>query len=253
MELLPWAEQRYTRPVQGDTRIGGAQRRFPTTRWSRVLAAQGDSGARRCELERMAHETWKPLYVYARGRGLDPERAKDGVQSFFAKLVERDFPQGLDPAKGRLRSFLRTAFERHLAHAWEAEGALKRGAGAVPVELDEGEHAHAQAGAAEPGAALDREWAVGVLERAQGELKAEFDSGRRRGPWELVLPYLAGSPPPYAEHAAARGLREQALRSLVFRTRARFAVLVRAQIAATTEDEAEIERELDDLLDALRA
>ena len=200
----------------------------------------------------MCAETWKPLYVFARKRGLDAERAKDGVQSFFARLIERDFPQGLDPAKGRLRAFLRTAFERHLAHAWEAERALKRGAGAVQVELEAGERALADAETTDADAALDREWACGVLGRAQERLRGEFDSGRRRGPWALVQPYLGGEAPSYAQHASAHDMGEQALRSLVFRTRARYAALVREEVAPTAKDADEVELELSDLLDALR-
>ena len=58
---------------------------FPTTRWSRILAARdGDpvaSEARRA-LAGLGRAYWHPLYAYIRRRGHDPETARDLTQEF---------------------------------------------------------------------------------------------------------------------------------------------------------------------------
>ena len=65
---------------------------FATTHWSVVLAAgQSDSQQATAALEKLCRTYWYPLYAYVRRRGSGPEDAEDRTQSFFARLLERDF------------------------------------------------------------------------------------------------------------------------------------------------------------------
>src|SRR4029453_6389122 len=105
---------------------------FPQTRWTLVLAAREGAEARRDALEGLLGAYWRALYVFPRRRGLPPEAAEDAVQVFFLKLLEHDFPARLDPARGRLRSYLLTSLEHHLASLHErASAEQRRGRGRV--------------------------------------------------------------------------------------------------------------------------
>ena len=121
-----------------DTKIGGANGRFPATHWSAVLAARSDDPAERARaLEAIAAAYWKPIYKYVRIRwSKSNEDAKDLTQDFFATLFEKEYLDAFDPAKGRLRTFLRTCADRFVANEAKAATRLKRGGGAVHLSLD---------------------------------------------------------------------------------------------------------------------
>ncbi|MGH9745834.1 MAG: RNA polymerase sigma factor [Candidatus Acidiferrales bacterium] len=121
-----------------DTKIGGASGKFPATRWSAVLAARSDDPAERSRaLEAIATAYWKPIYKYLRIRwSKSNEDAKDLTQDFFAKLFEKDYLDDFDPAKARLRTFLRVCADRFVANDAKAAKRLKRGGGALHVSLD---------------------------------------------------------------------------------------------------------------------
>jgi RNA polymerase sigma factor (sigma-70 family) len=121
-----------------DTKIGGPSGKFPATRWSAVLAARSDDPAERSRaLETIAGTYWKPIYNYLRIRwAKSNEDAKDLTQDFFAKLFEKEYLDGFDPSKARLRTFLRICADRFAANDAKASKRLKRGGGALHVSLD---------------------------------------------------------------------------------------------------------------------
>jgi DNA-directed RNA polymerase specialized sigma24 family protein len=105
---------------------------------SAVLAARSDDPAERSRaLEAIAAAYWKPIYKYLRIRwGKSNEDAKDQTQDFFAKLFEKEFLDDFDPAKARLRTFLRICVDRFVANEAKAAKRLKRGGGATHLSLD---------------------------------------------------------------------------------------------------------------------
>ena len=243
--------------MHGETQIGGPEGYFPRTPWSRLVVLPDDHASKRAALSELAVRYWKPLYFFARRKGHGVEAAKDGVQGFLVSLLERDTLERLDPARGRLRSFLRTAFANYLLNEHERTCAQKRGGGVLLESLDleaaEGELVDAAPG---PEAALDREWALGILESALDRLRREFEDGRRGGDgadFELVRQFFGASPPSYEDAARDAGIGVPRLKSLLFRARARYRELVRSQVATTVAELAETDRELDDLLGSLRA
>jgi RNA polymerase sigma factor (sigma-70 family) len=121
-----------------DTNIGGASGRFPATHWSAVLAARSDDPAERSRaLEAIASAYWKPIYKYVRIRwSKSTEDAKDLTQDFFAKLFEKEYLDAFDPAKARLRTFLRVCADRFVANEAKASKRLKRGGDAAHLSLD---------------------------------------------------------------------------------------------------------------------
>ena len=88
---------------------------FARTRWSLVRrAAAGDAGARGA-LGEWLGVYWYPLYAWARRRGLSPEDASDGVQSFLEKMCAQQLLARADITRGKLRSWLLKSFSNHLA------------------------------------------------------------------------------------------------------------------------------------------
>ncbi len=133
-----------------DTIIGGAQDKFPLTRWSAIVALRsGEQSERTRAFESIVATYWKPAYKYIRLKwGKSNEDAKDLTQGFFAKAIEKDFFQGYDPTKARFRTFLRTCLDGFVANENKAAGRLKRGGDAIVMSLDfesaEGEMKHAE-------------------------------------------------------------------------------------------------------------
>src|SRR5262245_45900099 len=81
--------------------------RFPTTHWSRVVAAgDRDAPGARDALAELCAAYWFPVYAFIRRRGHDPERALDLTQDYFARLLEKDTVAAADSVRGRFRSFL---------------------------------------------------------------------------------------------------------------------------------------------------
>jgi len=54
------------------------------------------------------------------------------VQGLLVQLIEHDFVEKLDPARGRLRGYLKRALQHYLVNLHEHEFAAKRGGGRVP-------------------------------------------------------------------------------------------------------------------------
>jgi hypothetical protein len=103
-------------------------RLFTTTHGSVVLAAGHSNNLRATDaLERLCRTYWEPIYAYLRRQGHDVVAAQDLTQGFFAHLLERGFPKGLTPAKGKFRPFLLTALQHFLADEWDKRRAEKRG------------------------------------------------------------------------------------------------------------------------------
>ncbi len=228
---------------------------FPSTRWTLILSARESPERRRAALNELLGDYWRPLYSYARRKGCDPEAAQDAVQGFVTHLLGRDFISRLDPARGRLRSYLRTSLDNYLANVHERETAHKRGGNAVMVPLDI-ELAERTLTAAPTDAedAFDHEWALVLMERALERLRREFDSGQRKAPFEAVADFFrAGEVPSYKEIATRHGMTLPQLKSLLHRTRLRFRELMAEEAADIVAGQEDAAVEVTELLGRLRA
>jgi RNA polymerase sigma factor (sigma-70 family) len=112
--------------------------RFPPTRCSVIDAARSTD---RTERARAFHTLcavyWKPVYRYIRLRwNRRPEDAQDLTQGFFAQLIERGLLEKYDPAKSRLRTYLRICADSFLMNEDKAAKRLKRGSDFSHVALD---------------------------------------------------------------------------------------------------------------------
>lgn len=231
---------------------------FAATRWSVVLAAGRNSLHAAPALEQLCRSYWRPLYAFARRRGLSPHDAEDATQAFFARLLERGAIGLADPARGRFRTFLLTSLRNFLENERGRAGAAKRGGGASVVELDaqdaETRYRLEPADARSPEAVFERQWAVTLLERVLVRLGAEYET-RGQGSQFLVLKerLAAGSDgASFAETAGRLGISEAAARTAAHRLRRRYRDLLLEEIAQTVASPEEAEDELQHLFRALQ-
>ncbi|MCC6231946.1 MAG: sigma-70 family RNA polymerase sigma factor [Verrucomicrobiales bacterium] len=201
-------------------------------------------------LNRLCSDYWYPLYAFVRRQGFGAEDAEDLTQDFLADLLRRKSLLTVVPEKGRFRSFLLVALKRFLANARERASAIKRGGGLAQVPFDT---ALAEARyQTEPGGGMtadrlyERRWALLVLERVLGRLKAEAVARGKGAEFEGLKAFLTveSSAARYAEVGAALGLEEAATRVAVHRLRRRFRELFREEIAHTVTRAEDIEEEI---------
>jgi RNA polymerase sigma-70 factor (ECF subfamily) len=160
---------------------------FTTTHWSVVLAVGGGNDLRAAEaLEHLCRTYWRPLYLFVRSTGYDQEAAKDLVQSFFERLLEKDYLKEVNPARGRFRSFLLAALKHFLANEWDRTTAVKRGGRFQFVALDNTvAEAELQLGphrALNPEQLFERRWAMTLLDQVDWDLAAEQVAAMRPTP-----------------------------------------------------------------------
>ena len=241
---------------------------FEPTRWSVVLAAGRDADspeAARAALARLCQTYWTPLYGFIRGRGHSLHDAQDLTQGFFAHLIEHQIYTRTDPGKGKFRSFLLASLKNFLHDAYDRERAAKRGGACEFLPLHEQEAVAAEAlfqSSAAPGMGtsadqiFERQWAETLVGAALRRLADEFSAGGREplfGALEVFLRGSAGPPPTYDQLAARLGMPTATVRSHVTRLRARYRVLLRAELRRTVDSDAEVDEELGELVRVLTA
>ncbi|MEM9553417.1 MAG: sigma-70 family RNA polymerase sigma factor [Acidobacteriota bacterium] len=239
---------------------GGGPRQFLTTQWSLVLAIRpGDEHSvtiARHALATLCRTYWYPLYAFVRLRGHGPDEAQDLTQAFFARLLETDGLAGVDPARGRFRSYLLGALKHFLANEWHRTRTHKRGGAVQFIDLDalepEARYALAPTAGDDPERRFDREWAVTTLDRALEQLRDDYAESGRGALFGALRGSLTGEPLNRDEVAARLGLRPGAVKVAIHRLRKRFRSLIREQIAETVADPDTIDAEMRYLIDVLR-
>jgi RNA polymerase sigma-70 factor (ECF subfamily) len=233
------------------------RRSFATTHWSLVVAAAHDSQPdAEAALATLCETYWYPLYYYVRRRGHRAEEAMDLTQEFFATLLEKEYLRAADRERGRFRSFLLASLTHFLAKEWRRASAQKRGGGRTPLPLDlqTGESRYSQEPShdATPEKAFERRWALLVLERALSKLRDEYAAGGKADLFRRLAGFLGGEKSvPYKQVAADVGMTEAAVKVAVHRLRRRCRQVLRAEVAQTVADPADVDAELRDLMAAV--
>lgn len=154
-------------------------------------------------------------------------------------LVRRETLQTADPSRGRLRSFLLTAFRNHLRSAHRDRHRERRGGGAEVVHLDADKTAleNALGDGLSPDAAFERRWVLTLLERVLVRLRTEYEERQRGAVFAKLEPLLAwgGGEVSHAELGADLGLTEAAVQQAVKRMRARYRTLLEEEIGQTVD------------------
>ena len=223
--------------------------RFPTTRWTLVVAAgDRDRTQARPALASLCENYWYPLYAYLRRRAYPADQAQDLTQEFFVRVLEGRYLDRADPDRGRFRSFLLSSLKFFVADEEDRNRAHKRGGGAlVPLEFPSGEERYQREPAHDetPEHIFERRWALSVLDRVVERLRSEFVQHGRAEHFERLKVFLLGqSDAPYAVLAGEMNSSEGALKVAIHRLRKRYRELFRQEIADTVVDPADVESEL---------
>jgi RNA polymerase sigma factor (sigma-70 family) len=231
---------------------------FEITQWTVVQhAGFGASPEAQAALEALCRAYWQPLYCYIRRRGHTHEDAKDLTQSFFARLLDKNYLAAVDRRKGKFRNFLLASLEHFLANYWRDARAQKRGGGATFVSFDETFDQNFSDDAADVGYDADRvfeqQWAMAVLNQVLSRLRDEFTQKHGPGVFEDIKPALIceQTEASYAQIAARHNSTEAAIKMTVKRLRERYGQLLIAELANTVSTPDEIEDELRALFAAL--
>jgi len=201
-------------------------------------------------LEKLCRAYWLPICLFARRKGWGEEDAKDLTQQFFARLLERKDFAGLDPRKGKFRTFLLTAFTHFLTNEYYRNAALKRGGGQSFVSLDQVTSDELQMGlpAAEvpPTTLYDLRWARTILKTALQRLKDEMCQMDKQTHFDELKQFLTvnATGSEYAASAAKLGMEGTAVPVAVHRLRQRYRELVRDEVAQTVTSPVELDEEM---------
>jgi RNA polymerase sigma factor (sigma-70 family) len=159
---------------------------FPETRWSAIVAARSsDQNQRHIAFDRITRAYWKPIYKYIRAKwNKSRHDAEDLTQEFFARVIDKNFLVSYDPAKARLRTFLRTCVDALVQNQHRSAGAQKRGGSAPTLSLDfelaEGELKRTGLPAPERiEDFFEKEWVRSIFEMAVDRLRSECKTSGR--------------------------------------------------------------------------
>ena len=215
-----------------------------------MKASRASAPGSREALSQLCELYWPPLYGFARRQGYSVEQAQDLTQAFFARFLEKQDVQDADPARGRFRSFLLGSFKHFLANEYDRERAKKRGGDQVKIALEvdsaEARFAAEPADDLTPEALFERQWALGVIDRVMDALRADLMKSGKEATFDELKGLLVGEKEQggYAAIARTLGTSEGAIKVTVHRLRQKFRERLRAEIAATVADDAEIEDEI---------
>ncbi len=230
---------------------------FMTTRWTMVLQAGGTGPERDAAMEQFCRAYWYPVYAFIRRQGHDSEDARDLTQEFFAKLLKREWLNGLEKRDTRFSTWLLTRVKTHLMNEHRDETAQKRGGSSVPLSLDmaQAEDWFGAEPASEDTAEriFERRWALAALEAAMNHLRESCHSAGKGRVFDQLSPFLSREPEPgdYAALAAAMKMRENSVAVAVHRLRTQYREAVRNEVAAGLSDPALIDEELRHLAESL--
>ncbi len=239
---------------------------FVTTRWSLILSGTESEGGEkevRAALAELCRIYWRPIFFFIARRGYSPQDAEDLTQDFFVRILDGDWLQKADPARGRFRSLLLTSLQNFLNDAVDRTRARKRGGDISFVSWDPWMAERPSEFALSKEALnswpaeriFDAGWAATVVERALRRLREECESKGRSRVFNILSPYLSAERDDlsYANLAAQLRVRETTVKKLLYHMRQRYRFLLRDEVAQTVSEAADVDDELRYLCSTLAA
>lgn len=222
---------------------------FHPTRWTLVLRSRGEGEVARAALSDLCAAYYEPVVAFLRRDGRNDDAAREMAHAFFENVLTGGLGAP-DPERGRFRSYLLGALKHFLSKRRDAASAGKRGGGVEHVPLVTGNAAAPELtmpGLTDDTLAFDREWAFTLIARALAALEREH--AQKPALFTALKPWLdGGTSASQAEVARVLNMSETAVKVAIHRLRARFRELIRAEIAATVNDPAEVADELRHLI-----
>lgn len=241
--------------MSGDA--NAAEYAFQPTRWTLIVHSRGDGAEAERAISELCSTYWFPLYAFARRSGWKAEDAEDVVQGFFAQALEKDFFEAADRDKGKLRTFLLTAFRRYAKDQMQKVTAAKRGGDVERVSFDAAEAEDWYSSEAMEGetadAMYDRQWALTVLDKTLAHLEDYARKKNKLQEFELMRPYLMdeSTGEDFERIGAELGISANAAKIQIHRLRSRFRETLRAEIQETQLEGGDVDEELRYLLNQL--
>ena len=236
---------------ESEARLAGSPAAMPATHWTQVLSARDrDSPGADAALASLCEAYWFSLYKFVRRSGFNHHDAQDLTQAFFQRLLQRDWLQGVDQAKGRFRTFLLCALSNFLANHREKISAVKRGGLAETVawseDTDEPGLAEWEAQAVDASVEFDQLWCCALANQALCRLQREYERCGKIEIFRALSPLLTSPVAAGLYERTARRLQctEGALRIRTRRLFQPFGEPLRAEVARTVSDPALVEEEL---------
>lgn len=238
-----------------------ARASFPTTQWSLVVRARaGSESQAHTALETLCRNYWYPLYCFTRRQSRSHHEAEDCTQEFLARLLAHERMAAARPERGRFRTFLLTALRHFLINDWQRSRAEKRGGDRMPLSLDfdDAEQTYLRQ-PIDPGLtpekAFDYVWAVALIERAMGDIRADYEQSGRGAVFAALAPFVwgDGADEALAAPAARLGMNVHAFTVALTRIRQRVGQRLRVIVAETVATEADVEAEVRHLILAVSA
>lgn len=234
---------------------------YPSTHWSLVyLATQAEQQAGEGALNRLLTRYYPPLLAHLQFRfRLPHERAQDLLQAFLErKVLARQILGRADRSRGRFRTFLLNALDNFVKDELRAGECSRRQPAGGLVSLEEAPDTPDPASAARVTDPFEREWALMVLDEAERETRAFYESKGRHDTWGVfhdgvLAPLRDGvARPDDAELARRHGFESarQASNAIVTAKR-EFGKILRAVVSRYAADEADVDAELRELKAAL--
>lgn len=221
---------------------------FPHTAWSRVARAGHDDRQSAPALEDLCLLYREPARKYLVMLGCRHEEAEDLTQEFLQRWATRESMQRLDPGMGRMRSYIRQSLRNLLANHRRDAAAQRRGGGVTAVELEEAEIPCTSEAESE----LDTGWSLALLRTVIDQLRTQYAARGKEPVFDALATSLfdPDQVQPYAEIGVSLGMQPAQIKLEVHRLRRRFGEALRATVAATVADPAEVDDEMRHVLRA---
>lgn len=216
--------------------VSGADRVFPPTAWTLVMQARETASLDAVRArEDFCKAYWKPVAKFLHVMGLSEQDAQEGAQDILSQLLSGDALNHIDPSRGKLRHYLKSAARHHAINIKRDASARKRGGGMPTLILDELAEADQGVQPSASDHAFDRAWAAVLCDRAMEALAASYARRGKTALFEALKPslFLQEVLQRQAEISAMFGVTEAQIRIETHRLRRRLAGLLRSEVAAT--------------------
>jgi RNA polymerase sigma-70 factor (ECF subfamily) len=222
---------------------------FHPTRWTLVLRSRGQGEDAKAALSDLCAAYYEPVVAFLRRDGRGADDARETAHAFFEFVLSRGIGAP-EQGRGKFRSYLLGALKHFLSKQRDANLAAKRGGGIERVPLvDDSVTAPGlpMPGVLDDTLAFDRDWAFALIARALSALENEH--AHKPDFFTALKPWLGGgAETPQCDAARALGISETAVKVAIHRLRSRFRELIRAEVAATVDEPADVTDELRHLI-----
>jgi DNA-directed RNA polymerase specialized sigma24 family protein len=225
---------------------------FETTSWTLIIEAKNnvDSGF---ALEKLCRKYWKPIYVFCRRSGLNREDSEDASQDFFVYIFDKSWLSHVDKNQGSFRGFISTLLKYYLSNRRRTNYAQKRGCKLVlPIDRIDFTESIASTDL-DASKAYDKLWARTITDLAIERLGEEQKTSQQVRRFECLKKYLTCTPTVSDYNALVVLLNEprNTIAVALHRLIRRYGELIRLEVADTTKDTFEVDKELRYLIEII--